>query len=255
MGKKGIRKSHHRIIELPTDKPCLNIRVSKASLDRALILMNTILFALEANGFEVKMEQASTTAQIFGQDITFGIAEDLSIKERREETHSYGTQEVIVYGASGNLVFQIFAWAEGCRKRWADGKIQRVEKMLPQCLGGLMRVARAVRIGSDEIKRRELERERREKERAELARQIKEEETRLSDLETMTANWIKAKQIRAFVRAFEKTCTADGVLTMPDSSDIQWMAWARQQADRFDPLVESAPSVLDRKSESRGYCD
>jgi hypothetical protein len=135
LGKKGIRKSHHRIIELPTDKPCLNIRVSKASLDRALILMNTILFALEANGFEVKMEQASTTAQIFGQDITFGIAEDLSIKERREETHSYGTQEVIVYGASGNLVFQIFAWAEGCRKRWLTERFNGSRKCCPSVWG------------------------------------------------------------------------------------------------------------------------
>jgi hypothetical protein len=94
------------------------------------------------------------------------------------------------------------------------------ENVAPVC-GGLMRVARTVRIWSDEIKRRELERERKEKERAELVRQMKEEEARLSDLETMTSNWIKARQIRAFVGTFEKTCAADEVPTTPDSSDGQ----------------------------------
>jgi len=36
----------------PTERPCLDIRVSKELLDRALILMSTIVFALEENGFE-----------------------------------------------------------------------------------------------------------------------------------------------------------------------------------------------------------
>jgi hypothetical protein len=92
--------------------------------------------------------------------------------------------------------------------------------------------------------------ERKEKARAELARRIKEEEARLGDLEAKATNWVKAMRIRAFVTAFEKGCRAKDAPTTPESPDGQWIAWARQQANRFDPLVESPPSVLDRNRES-----
>ncbi len=209
--------------------------------------MNTILFALDANGFDVKIGEASTSVQIFGEDVRFSIVEDLRVKERREEKRYFSTKKVIVYERSGSLAFQISAWAEGCRKRWADGKTQRVEKMLPQCLGGLMRVARAVRIWSEEVRRRQLEWERQKREREELARQIQEEAARVKELETWTSNWNKAHQIRTFVAAFERACAVKGTPTTPDSPKGQWVAWALRQADRFDPLVESPPSVLDRK--------
>src|SRR5579859_6628862 len=110
---------------LRSDRPCLNIRVSKELLDRALPLMSTIVFALEENGFPIKTEQGSTLAHVFGQDIKFAIREDLRVKETRK---AQGLPHI--YERNGNLVFEISAYAEGCRKRWADGRTQRVETML-----------------------------------------------------------------------------------------------------------------------------
>lgn len=46
------RTNQYGLIEPPSDKPCLDVRVSKELLDRALVLMSSILFALVANGFE-----------------------------------------------------------------------------------------------------------------------------------------------------------------------------------------------------------
>lgn len=241
------RTNDYGIIEPPKDKPCLDVRVSKELLDRALALLSTLLFALEENGFEVKIGQGSASVQIFGQNVCFGIVEDLRVKERREEKRFFGTQKVIVYERSGNLVFQISEWAENCRKRWADAKTQRLENLLPHCLGGLMLVARTVRIHREQIRARQLEWERQERVREELAREIQKEEKRLHELETWMTNWQKAKLIREFVATFEKASAATGVLTSPDSPKGKWAAWALQQADRFDPLVESPPSVLDRK--------
>jgi hypothetical protein len=101
-----LRRAHtneYGIIEPPNDKPCLDVRVSKELLDRALVLMSTMLFALEENGLEIKMGKASVSVQIFSQDVSFGIFEDLKVKERREEKRYFSTQKVVIYERSGNL--------------------------------------------------------------------------------------------------------------------------------------------------------
>lgn len=210
--------------EPPSDR-CLNIRVSKEFLDRALTLMSTIVFALEENGFPVKTEQGSTSAHIFGQDIKFAIREDLKVKERRTAN---GLPHI--YERSGNLVFEISAYAEGCRKRWADTKTQRVENMLADYVAGLMLVARTVRIWEEEHKRWHDEWERERRERDEYKRLSEELDTRL-------AGWQKAKQIREFVAAVKRFYSANGEPTSPDSPRGEWISWALRRADDFDPLV------------------
>lgn len=224
------RTDEYGRITPPEECTCLDVCVSKELLDRALTLMSTILFTLEENGFPVKIEQGSTSAHISGQDIKFAIREDLRVKETRK---AQGLPHI--YERSGNLAFEISAYAEGCRKRWADGKTQRVETMLSHCVAGLMLVARTVRIWSEGIKRRHEEWERQEKERAEYKRLSEE-------LDGWMAGWQKAKQIREFVAAVERTCRANGEPTTPDSPRGKWIEWALRSADAFDPLVEEESS-------------
>jgi hypothetical protein len=222
-----------------TERPCLNIRVSKELLDRALILMSTIVFALEENGFSVKTDQGSTSANIFGQDIKFSIREDLRVKETRKAQGLANT-----YERSGSLVFEISEYSpEKCRKRWADGKTQRVEETLPQCVAGLMLVARSVRIWQEGLRKQHEKWEREEKERAEYKRLSEQ-------LDGWMEGWQKAKQIREFVAAVKKFCSANGEPTSPDSPRGKWIAWALQRADGFDPLVaeEEAEEEPDESS-------
>ncbi|HUM06415.1 MAG TPA: hypothetical protein VLT90_13200, partial [Terriglobales bacterium] len=199
----------------------------KELLDRALPLMNTIVFALEENGFPVKTEQASTSAHIFEQDIKFAIREDLKVKERQTAN---GLSHI--YERSGSLVFEISEYSpEKCRKRWADGKRQRVEEMLSQCVAGLMLVARYVRIWREGLRKQHEKWEREAKERAEYQRLSEQ-------LDEWMAGWQKAKQIREFVEAVEKYCVNNGEPTTPESPRGKWIAWALERANAFDPLVE-----------------
>jgi hypothetical protein len=73
--------------------------------------MSSIVLGLEENGFQIKTEQGSTSAHIFGQDIKFSIREDLQVRETRK---AQGLPHI--YERSGSLVFEISAYAEGCRK-------------------------------------------------------------------------------------------------------------------------------------------
>lgn len=224
------RIDKYGLIELSSDKACVDVRASKELLNRALVLMSSILFALEENGFRVKVSDCATSVQIFGQDVRFSVVEELQVRERRREQGLSQVKTVNIYERSGNLAFHIEEDEKGYRRRWADGKEQRVEDLLPECLGGLMMVARAKRIRAEERARREAEWERERKEHEEFARMMQQ-------LEKWIEGWNKAKQIREFVAAVEKDCLAKGVPTAPDSPKGKWIAWALQQADRFDPLV------------------
>jgi hypothetical protein len=174
--------------------------------------------------------------QIFGQDVKFSIAEDLRVKEhRKEQLYSMRVKTVNLYERSGSLAFEISSYADGCRKRWAEGKTQRVEAMLPQCVAGMMLVARTVRIWSDGIKKRQEEWKQREREQAEFVRLT-------GELDRWIAGWNKARQIREFVAAVESDCLAKGVPTSTDSPNEKRIAWALHRADGFDPLVEKEDS-------------
>jgi hypothetical protein len=95
--------------------------------------------------------------------------------------------------------------------------------------------ARTVRIREEEHKRWHEEWERKEKERAEYQRLSEQ-------LDKWMAGWQKAKQIREFVAAVEKFCSANNEPTSPDSPRGKWIAWALRRAEAFDPLI------LDEKS-------
>jgi hypothetical protein len=95
-----------------------------------------------------------------------------------------------------------------------------------------MLVARTIRIRQEEIERRKAQWEREERERAEFVRLMQE-------LEEWIKGWNKAKQIREFVHAVEKSCETKGIPTTADSPKGKWILWALRQADRFDPLVEA----------------
>jgi hypothetical protein len=222
----------------PPSSPCLDVHVRKALLERAFSVMNAIVFALEAEGLQVKVGETSTSVEVFGQNVAFGIEEDLQLKERREVKSYSSTRLVNVYECSGNLSFRVWTSTKGNRAHWGDGKTQRLEDLFPRCIGGIFRHARYLRIEHEAQRQRELEWERERLEAAERARKAREEEEKLRNLETCIANWTKAQQIRTFVEAYEKMSASMGEPIGPESSRGQWIKWARQKADWYDPLVE-----------------
>ena len=220
----------------PPSSPCLDILVSKEILDRALAIMNGLVFALEAEGLQVTVGGTSTSAEVFGQQVAFGLDEDLRLKERKEVKSYSSTRLVNVYERSGNLAVRLRTSAKGSRAHWGDSKTKRLEDLLPACVGGIFRHARSIRMEREAQKQRELEWVRQHTEEAERARKAYEERQRLENLESCVSHWQKAGQIRAFVDAYQKMCEEKGEPIGPDSPKAQWIAWARGKADQFDPL-------------------
>ena len=176
----------------------LDVRVSEATLERALPIMSQVLAVLEQRGFSVKVtEQGVTTALINGESVRMGIEEPIRRVVTQKPhvpnpTDRWDYDEIVTHEPGGKLALVIHSGLWGKyeqRTRWSDAKIQRVETLVPDFVAGLMRSAIALQRQEEERKQREVEQQRRAQERAHLQKQIQEEEEKLEQLNNWVQEW------------------------------------------------------------------
>lgn len=234
-------------------KKHLNVRVSARLLNRALRIMNRLIRFLEKQGFEVSIGSAHESTGmyviIFEEKVKFFIQEKslrkdhVPTEKEKEELKRwhYAHFEKYDYKPSGKLTLQIDSWsASTVRKKWSDGKIQRVENFLTDFAINAVKVADIRR--SDRIEReeqwRQQEEERRRQDEMNRLRQIEEE--RLRDLENQTDRWFKSNQLREYISAVENAASERGI-SINDEPLKRWLQWAKNHANRFDPLYNNLP--------------
>lgn len=235
---------------LPGARPCLDIRVGKDSLERALRIMDAILKALSKRKISLELtpkEQYSnmeTAARIDGELVFFGIDAKLKMIER-ESNWSHNLEKCWI--PTDILTLRIRAeYGNSYQQQWQDGRKTRVEDCLNDFVIALHEIVR---------KRKEWQLQALERERLAAERRKKNEEIRhlqdielkkIQQLETRVTSWKKAQDIRSFVDAVVNAHSD----IWKDNELGKYLVWALEQADRIDPLTESPPSVLDEKIES-----
>ncbi|CAG1064751.1 hypothetical protein BAC1_00316 [uncultured bacterium] len=238
----------------------LDISVSRNSLQRALRIMNSLIKALEARGFKVlivaekKNEYYTaykTCGFVLGQTIEFGLKEflkqtkrELTPTERKEKP--WADKFEYEYNPSGRLSLEIKNWSAP-RKNWSDAKIKKVEDCLNDFIVALIKTS--IELRTREVQRKQEEHSRLEWERlrAEREQLRREEEARLQNLIDNASNWQKCKQIREYIQVIKEDAIRKNGGIEPGSKLEKWLTWANQQADRFDPLVESTSSICGKK--------
>jgi hypothetical protein len=238
------------ILEPPAyGEPCLDLRVSKQSLERALDFINAVIVALETEGFPVSIEPGKheTGVKIFGHRVRFAIAEKARAVGRREIKEHSWTRTEFDYKPTEELEFRVGNYSYG--QRFRDGKNSRLESQFSACVAALLREGRAAVMSAKLEEQRKIEAAAKEREKEELARQIGEEEKKVKDLEIWVTNWTSAQRTREFIAALEKVWAQEGHDLSPEAPKGQRILWMKQQADRLDPMLSSPPSILDRKGE------
>lgn len=249
----------------PPKKGCLDITVSNGSLRRALRIMDTMIKVLDKKGYGVYLSGGRTKTNILDVHISFGISEKLVTKKKWPDEHdlegryrfghSRFTEERV---PSGDLCLSIHEaedfYIYGCQQNWNDGKKSKIEKRINSFLDGLVTVAIA-KIERDE-EREEEERQRIERQiqleekrrlRAELRRNYLEEEARVTKLISEAENWKRSQILREYITEIETHAHGDELPFSLDKPLVEWLKWARNQADRLDPLIPSPPSILDKE--------
>ena len=220
-----------------TSEACLNIRVTRPCLNRALRIMDALIKALENRGASVELERSKrrTTDVIMGRErINIDLYEGFRYGEPKVNSGAWRQRD---YNATGELILRIeSATYMDCRHLWRDGKRVKLEEQLNDFVVGLRIVAemeRQSRIRHEENARKWQEEER---VREEIRRKKQEELDRIEKLDREIANWRKASEIRAYVEAVRLSGKAlDGAMTS-DSDGETWLEWALEQAERIDPL-------------------
>lgn len=104
---------------------CLDVRVSKQSLNRALQILDHLLAILRAEGFSVTVAgtgRESTNVRILDQDIRFGLLENIRTirpvmpAESGKQFTSIFDRPALEYEPTGGLHLQIWNGCPGVRK-------------------------------------------------------------------------------------------------------------------------------------------
>ncbi len=142
---KGAKTNDHGI--LWTHEPCLDVRVSKESLDRALRIMAGLISITDEAGFSVSVEnrerRTQTFAKVLGEEIRFGLVEKINRIDLTSPPEGGLVQRMVKYGGrpvseepSGKLSITVWTSWGSDRRRWSDGKVP-LEEQLPHVVAGL----------------------------------------------------------------------------------------------------------------------
>ena len=244
-------KLDDRGLKQPRARGCLDICVGQDSVDRAILIMDTLVKALESRGFDIsgaKEPPFFTSVSVMGEVIKFTLNEDLKrterkltaaqIKEKEKHPWMYSTHEYD-YSPNGILLLKIKNEdVMNTRRIWSDGMRQRLEECLNSFVGGLIKAAIAIKHLRMERQQRELKWQEERRQREESERIRREEEEKMKVLDREVASWQRSQQIRSYIEAVKKWGIQKYGEIKPDSELHQWLTWATRQADRLDPLVE-----------------
>ncbi len=263
-------KSNDAGILLPDQTPSLNISVTRNNFYRALLVMDTIIKALELKDLSVT---EGPTVCIFGESVAFGIKERVKITKEQPEEHDltgdyhFGYKQYVTHEiATGQLTVYIDEpnsyRISGYRKQWRDAQKQKIEDCLNKVVSGFVKFAarkQEVRLEDEERekenKRAAEQRALEKQQRAELRQQQADEQDRVNNLIQEVRSWKTSRELRQyldFIRESNKSSSGSNT-SSPELE--QWLSWAEDQADRLDPLKESPSSILDMEipEESRAW--
>ncbi len=216
----------------------LDVRVSPNSLDRALMIMDTLIKSLEAKGAQVSIIKEdyknATCVNIFGMTLAIDMYEKINIVKKGQDQHGFNRYDYI---PNGDLVLRIKDAPYGARSEWKDGQRKKLEACIDNFISGLFLAAEQQK--TNRLKREQEHREWEEKERkAEEEQKVRQQEQALIDmLEKEAMGWHKSKIIRSYIEAATDAYIQRNGKIEPGSEFDKWKIWASQKVGTLDPLT------------------
>jgi hypothetical protein len=251
MSARSLRraKGDHRGLLVPEAQRILDIRVTRGTLERSLLISDALIKALEDRGYPVSCTAAGerkTSVQVSEEDIAFLLEERVRREERPPDPrrrrgwapYSLSPSPQYKYVATGHLAIKLTEQDFGSRRRtWQDTPKRTLETQLNRFIVGLVATAAAKKV--ERKRREEAERlwEERRRQEDELRRLRLEEERKRRLLESDLPARAKSQEIRAYV---EGARTAAARRANPDAGRgelEEWLSWAANYADRIDPAL------------------
>ena len=236
--------------------PQLDLDVSKATLHRALRIMDALLKAFEKRGWRISRgshDDRKMYVTILDQRIPFGIREPLR-KVENEPAKPVRLRTGEVYTpfqsryrdeASGRLALVIRnSWGHGVHRSWDERSGGPLEERLNQ-------FALALATEAYEQLERQRRREEEELRRVELAQvRLAEQRRRELDvargraLEEQAARWRASREMMQYLATVRARAERSGGLEQ-DGALAEWLRWAEEYARGLDPLTGDLSELLE----------
>jgi hypothetical protein len=234
--KKLLATEHTQASISTYDADIFECRVSRASIETLCQFLDAIERGVPRFGGELKPGQKGLDFVFDEQAVSFRITEQFTTSTLLVPGKKYASWErpEVVHNYTGKFTLEIHGYFEG-RKKWADGKRQKLTEVLTECLDGLVAAAKAVkrrRIESEEQSRRWREESER---RAELERRQRDR------LDFQTKLLAEARATHDHVLLVEyvdrmKDELQSFVGPLPEST-MQWLSTAASLAAWEGPLT------------------
>ena len=215
---------------------CPHIHVSPKLLSRALRVMDTLFKYFEELGGKVEVDEEygrySTYVYCSDEQVQISMIEGTKM-QKREGERLYGDRCEFV--PTGKLIFRIDnIYGSGLRAKWSDGSRGFIEDQMVSVVDGIFKAAEAVKKQRLEREKwhRELE-EKQEQKRREAEKVLLDNQA-IERLEKAASDWEMSQRIRRFLEVLEQHVE----LNEEDKASFgEWCNWAREHADRIDPLL------------------
>jgi hypothetical protein len=247
---------------------CLDMHVSKGALDRALRIMDALLKALEARGFEIEVTESenpeplprysyerrpSRTGVVIGEQfVQFGMEEKAdAVEPPPSRPGSYEYRPRYVRHPNGRLTLCLRSRAYSQERQvWSDGKRQRIESCLNDFVAALIATAESMRLAAiraEEERKRWLEAQR---ETEAAHRQRAAHQVLVHDLDQRIDLLRKAQDIRAFADRLTEGAEGDASPSTDALRLADWLQWAHARAARLER--RALTGILKRKHDISG---
>lgn len=239
----------------------LAVRISRTALDRAMLLLDTLIKVCRAAGMPWIITEKGTFVQCDGvelnvilrerftkQEVTPEPRPQRAVRTSRWEPNNSPAFPRHEWVGTDELTFEIDTPVNGApQRRWADTRTRRLESRITDIVQGLPVVAQGVKLWKAEQERWRKEWEEKEQRRQERARGAEVERQRRLRLQALVARASQAEQIR---RLCDRLESARGGAAEKVPADVAaWLSWARRQADLLDPVGtdDNSPFSLEVK--------
>lgn len=212
---------------------CLATEVTKPNIPRALRIWNTLIKIILQRGHKISKNKNSEFL-IDEEEFTIRVREIL--KRVKVEDSNWERHEMV---GSGTMSIRI---GHGYKaKEWRDQKDKKLEDQILNIIAKLEHLACKERI--ERIERQERWRKIEEEEAIVKAKEEKvtTELNNFKQLFETAGRWHRSQYLRNYINEFERYNAESNSL---DSHKRDWIAWAKEKADWYDPFIEKEVDLL-----------
>ncbi len=247
----------------PKTQRCLPIHVSAGCLNRALLIMDSLLSFLEEFDISIDSEHLDRIP-VLGHQISFCLRESLdkeeiemtTKEERQKELYSWmHNRPKYKYVPNGKLSLSINeeCYPSGLRRHWSDNRKQKLEGFLKKFLISAIEISVHQETLTRRNRRVQRERAEERKRQAEISHKRWQEQRQVEGLENEVAQWVRSQQIRSYVSHIHSAAIKKHGAIEKGSQLGEWIKWATRRADIVDPLVAIEPEPWETGFDKRNH--